>query len=184
MFSIYKLPILLVPIVTILAYVIYNYLKNYKFDTSILDFNVNKKLVLTLLFIISIFAAISVVYYNRIVKPTIDNKYIANKEFLPENDGISLPSEATLYYFYTSWCPHCKLANSEWKDLISQTGGTINNKQIIFKDIDCDNDSDIADKFNVTGYPTIKLVYNNTIYNYDAKPDTNTLLQFLNSVIT
>ena len=183
MFDIYKLPILLVPIVTILAYVSYNYFKNYKPDTSILDYAVDKKLVITLLFVISLFAAISIIYYNRIVKPKIHNKYIANKEFLPENDS-TLPSEATLYYFYTLWCPHCKIANSQWKELISETNGIINNTQIIFKEIDCDKDSDTADKFKVSGYPTIKLVYNNTIYNYDAKPDKNTLIQFLNSVIT
>ena len=54
---------------------------------------------------------------------------------------------------------------------------------IVFKDIDCDQDAATADKFKVTGYPSIKLVYDNKIYDYDAKPNKDTLIQFLNSVL-
>ena len=55
--------------------------------------------------------------------------------------------------------------------------------KIIFKEIDCDQDIEIADKFKVNGYPSIKLVYENKIYDYDAKPNKETLYQFLNSIL-
>ena len=48
-------------------------------------------------------------------------------------------------------------------------------------EIDCDKDTAIAEKFKVEGYPTIKLVRGNQVIEYDAKPDIDTLNQFLNA---
>ena len=145
----------------------------------------NKKYIIVLLLIIGIFITISIVYYKRIVQPRLNNKYVANKEFLPENSTaqLSQPPQATLYYFYTTWCPHCKTATPHWQSLQNETKGVIKGVEIVFKEVDCDQDTTMADKFKITGYPTIKLIYNNTIYNYDAKPDKDTLIQFLNSVL-
>ena len=141
----------------------------------------NKTSILILLFVICIFIGLSIYYYKRIVQPRLNKKYIANKEFLPDDD--SQQKTATLYYFYTTWCPHCKLANPEWQSLQEETNGNIKNVNIIFKEVDCDLDAATADKFKVTGYPTIKLIHENKIYDYDAKPKKNTLIQFLNSVL-
>lgn len=146
-----------------------------------LNFLKYKKIIIILLIVITIFSTLSYFYYKRIVLPEINKKYVENKEFISESQEEALPP--TLYYFYTIWCPHCKSANSQWESLQSHTNSTINGKKIIFKSIDCDKDTATADKFKITGYPTIKLIYKNTIYNYDAKPDTETLLKFLNSVI-
>jgi hypothetical protein len=40
----------------------------------------------------------------------------------------------------------------------------------------------MADKYKVQGYPTIKMVYNEKIYDYNAKPDINNLLEFVKTV--
>ena len=143
----------------------------------------NKKSILILLLVICIFVALSIYYYKRIVQPKLNQKYVANKEFLPETDDNNQQKSATLYFFFTTWCPHCKVAKPEWKSLQTATQGEVNGVNIIFKDIDCDKDTATADKFNVIGYPSIKLVYNNKIYDYDAKPTKDTLVQFLNSVL-
>ena len=39
---------------------------------------------------------------------------------------------------------------------------------------------EIKEKYKVEGYPTIKLVVGNQVIEYDAKPDVDTLKQFLN----
>jgi len=106
---------------------------------------------------------------------------VANKEFLPKNNKNN--DTATLYYFYTTWCPHCKTTTPHWESLKSETNGIVNNVNIIFREVDCDSDSTTADKFKIKEYPTFKLIHNNTIYNYDAKPEKDTLVKFLNSVI-
>lgn len=146
----------------------------------------NKKIIIILLLLITIFSIVSFFYYKRIILPRLNNKYIANKEFIPKDNDINSefkPKHATLYYFYTTWCPHCKAANPHWQSLQTETNGNVKGINIIFKDVDCEQDTTTADKFKINSYPTIKLIYNNTIYDYDAKPDKNTLIQFLNSVL-
>ena len=141
----------------------------------------NKFNIMIILSIILIFIGISIYYYNHFVKPKLNQIYVDNKEFVNKKEKNSDPS--TLYFFYTTWCPHCKVAKPHWKNLKEKTGGVVKETKIIFKEIDCDTDTDTAEQFKIEGYPTIKLVHNNKIYNYDAKPNTDTLYQFLNSVI-
>ena len=133
--------------------------------------------------IISIlFLSLSIYYYTRIVAPNLNKKYVPNKEF----KGLKgePPKSATLYYFYTTWCPICKKSDIEWGKLdYPGADHVINGVNIIFKKIDCDKDPTTADKFEVTGYPTIKLVYDNKTYEFDAKPDEETLLKFLNDIL-
>ena len=145
----------------------------------------NKKQVLLLLFIICVFISLAIYYYITIVQPKLNKKYVANKEFLPEADSEHdiIQKHATLYFFYTNWCPHCKKAKPEWESLKNETNGIVKGVNIAFKDVDCDQEAELADEYKVEGYPTIKLVYDNKIYDYDAKPDKATLIQFLNSVL-
>jgi thioredoxin-like negative regulator of GroEL len=49
--------------------------------------------------------------------------------------------------------------------------------------VDCEREPNVADKFKIEGYPTIKLVKDNQVIEYDAKPDKEHLVQFLNTVI-
>lgn len=141
----------------------------------------NKNLIILLILTIVLFGSISYYYYTYIVQPKLNNKYIDNKEFVPNKDTVS--KNATLYFFYTNWCPHCKNADPEWDALITETASVVKGVNIVYRKIDCDTDTDLADKFKVEGYPTIKLVYNNKIYDYDAKPSKENLIQFLNDVL-
>lgn len=143
----------------------------------------NKLYVLLLLFIIIIFLSITYYYYKNFVQKKINSKYVDNKEFVNKNLENKESNEATLYLFYTTWCPYCKVSRPEWDKLKEKTGEVIKSSKIIFREIDCDKNPEIADKYNIDGYPTIKLIYNNKIYNYDAKPSVDTLEEFLNSVI-
>ena len=69
-----------------------------------------------------------------------------------------------------------------WKQFKEQLKGQkVNGKKVNFIDVDCEKDTTTADKFNVKGYPTIKLVNNNQIIEYDAKPDVDTLTEFINT---
>lgn len=139
----------------------------------------NYKLIIIL---VILFLGIAIYYYIKIVKPKLNKNYVPNKEFT-EKQPAKKPT-ATLYYFYTNWCPLCKKAKTEWNALQNEIGESIKNVNLVFREIDCDADTATADRFNITGYPTFKLVYNNKTYEYDAKPDKNILTQFLNSVIS
>lgn len=133
-------------------------------------------LVLTVIFII---AALYV--YNTYVTPKLNADYVNNKEYVNKKDSDDSDT-ATIYFFYTVWCPHCKTAQPVWKSLKEKIGDKkINGVKLSFVDVDCDKDTSTADKFKVEGYPTIKLVKGNKVIEYDAKPDSDTLMQFLNT---
>jgi thiol-disulfide isomerase/thioredoxin len=130
-----------------------------------------------IIFMIFIIAAIYT--YRRYVSSKINPEYVANSEFVPE--GENKPSDvADLYFFYTTWCPHCKKSMPIWQSLKSEFDnkefkGTVVN----FIEVDCDKDTALAEKFNIQGYPTIKLVKGNQVIEYDAKPSKDTLMEFL-----
>lgn len=110
--------------------------------------------------------------------------YVENKEFIQgQSDGVKGPTKAVdIYFFYTSWCPHCKTAFPVWNALKSEKpvvkGITIN-----YIEVDCEKDSQTAEKFSVEGYPTIKLVHGKQVIEYDAKPDLDTLKHFIDTSI-
>tara|TARA_Y100000816_G_C26065688_1_gene560035 strand:- start:155 stop:634 length:480 start_codon:yes stop_codon:yes gene_type:complete len=89
---------------------------------------------------------------------------------------------ATIYYFYTDWCPYCKKAKPEWEKFEKlYKDKTINNYRLEFKSVDCDKDEATAGQFKVESYPTIKLVKDGSIIEYDAKPKFETLKMFVES---
>lgn len=137
----------------------------------------NKKF-LVILVIVIIFIGLAYYVYVNHISPKLNPSFIPNKEI---ELGSSETNEAELYFFYTTWCPHCKKAKPEWEKLTNEyQDKTINNYKVYFKDVDCDKEEDLANKFNVEGYPTIKLVKNGQVIEYDAKPEYASLVEFLN----
>ena len=132
-------------------------------------------LLLTILFIIA-----ALFIYRRSVSSNINKKYVTNNEF--SNKPANGPTTADIYFFYTEWCPHCKTAKPVWADFKAQMSDKqINGITLIFHEVDCDKDTALAEKFNVQGYPTIKLVRGNQVIEYDAKPNKDNLMEFLNT---
>lgn len=126
-----------------------------------------------------IFIVIAIYTYKTYISPSSKTDYVANKEFA--TGGDENVNSADLYFFYTEWCPHCKTAKPIWKNLKEDIGKKkINGKKIHFIAVDCEKDPTTAEKYKVEGYPTIKLVVGNQVIEYDAKPDIDTLKQFLN----
>jgi thiol-disulfide isomerase/thioredoxin len=131
-------------------------------------------LILTLIFII-----VAIYTYRRFISPKINPTYVANNEYMSE--GTNKQTDvADLYFFYTTWCPHCKKSMPIWQSLKDEVGSKeIKGVTINFVEVDCDKDTSLAEKFNVQGYPTIKLVRGNQVVEYDAKPNKDTLMEFL-----
>jgi thiol-disulfide isomerase/thioredoxin len=101
---------------------------------------------------------------------------------------------AKLMLFFVDWCPHCKVAKPEWNDLkneyVDNKGNPIkqiNGYYVQFEEYDCTNETPQIEKmmnqYNIEGYPTIKLIKDNEVIEYDAKPTKDTLNVFLNSVL-
>ena len=58
---------------------------------------------------------------------------------------------------------------------------------MVFTEINCTNESDEVEKlmnqYKIEGFPTIKLLKDGQVIEYDAKPTKETLIQFLNTVL-
>ena len=141
----------------------------------------------TVMYIVAaiLFILISVFVYYQYVKPSLNPTYTANRE---KQHGEDSTKEAELMFFYTDWCPHCKTAKPDWAEVKAEyENKTINGYQIIFTEVNCTTESDevekLMNKYKIEGYPTIKLLKDGQIIEYDAKPSKDTIIQFLNSVL-
>ena len=110
----------------------------------------------------------------------------ANRENMPKDENSN--KTANIMLFSVDWCPHCKTAKPEWDALKSEyEGKQINGYTIIFTEYNCTEESDevsqLMDKYKIEGYPTIKLVKDNQVIEYDAKPTKSTMEQYLHSVL-
>ena len=132
---------------------------------------------------ILLFVIITVVYiYYTQIKPLSVTSYKPNKEFVGHVDKYS--KQVDLYYFYTTWCPYCKKSRPEWEATKQEYKvKKVNGYTINFIEIDCDKDSVTADKFDIEGYPSIKLVKGKQIIEYNAKVDRVSLDLFLKEMI-
>ena len=115
-----------------------------------------------------------------------------NATYKPNSEGGDTGSDdnknAELLFFYADWCPHCKTAKPIWNELKTEyQNKTINGYRVVFTDINCSEETAEVDKmmnqYSVEGYPTIKLIKDGQVIEYDAKPSKDTLNQFLNTVL-
>jgi len=132
------------------------------------------------------FIILGILVYYYFFYPKANTTFNANYEH--NTSGLKGEKSAELLFFFADWCPHCKTAKPIWNDLKSEyQNKTINGYTILFTEINCSEETAEVEKmmnqYNVEGYPTIKLVKDGQVIEYDAKPSKETLTQFLNTVL-
>ena len=135
--------------------------------------------------IIFIFISIAIYHYYYVV-PNKKAVYKPNHEHM--NNSTNNTKTAELLLFCVDWCPHSKTAKPVWNDIKAQyENKTINGYKVIFTEINCTEETaeveEMMNKYNIEGFPTIKLLKDGQIVEYDAKPTKATLEQFLNTVL-
>lgn len=140
--------------------------------------------------IIAIFAFIglAVYLYFTYMAPKMKPAFKPNQQGDDDDDDGSSNKTAEMLLFYVDWCPHCKTAKPAWNDLKSEyENKTINGYKVIFTDINCTDESaeveKMMDQYKIEGFPTIKLLKDGQVIEYDAKPTKETMEQFLNTVL-
>tara|TARA_B110000285_G_scaffold170861_1_gene191259 strand:+ start:987 stop:1436 length:450 start_codon:yes stop_codon:yes gene_type:complete len=103
-------------------------------------------------------------------------------------EGQTSNSDAEIIFFFADWCPHCKKAKPHWEEVKqSYSGKVVNGYTLVFTEVDCSKETEEMKKttaeYEIEGYPTIKLVKDGEIIEYDAKPDKDTLEKFINTVV-
>ena len=146
--------------------------------------NVNKKYVLYAIAVIVLIIVCYICYVYFTKKSTQSNdEYVANRRY---KEGELKSAELIL--FYVDWCPHCKTAKPEWDKVKEQyQGKSINGYTILMTEHNCTEDSagneELLNRYKIEGYPTIKLLKDNQIIEFDAKPTQDNLEQFLNTAL-
>jgi thiol-disulfide isomerase/thioredoxin len=139
--------------------------------------------------VIAILLIILAIYlYYQYVKPATNPNFTANSEYNQINSGANGSGEAELMFFYADWCPHCKTAKPIWEDLKSEyENKKINGYTVMFTEVNCTNETpeieSLMNKYKIEGFPTIKLLKDGQIIEYDAKPSKTTLVEFLNTAL-
>jgi len=143
---------------------------------------------ITVIGLLVLFIVMTIVYYYYFTaKPTYKaNGGVGKKDGDAGAGGDS--KHAELLLFFVDWCPHCKTAKPVWEDLKSEyQNKTINGYTVIFTEVNCTTETEevekMIDKYKIEGYPTIKLLKDGQVIEYDAKPSKDTLVQFLNTVL-
>jgi thiol-disulfide isomerase/thioredoxin len=123
-------------------------------------------------------------YLSNKYKPT----YKPNSEHIDIGANGNSTNEVELMLFYVDWCTHCKTAKPEWEKVKAEYNGKIvNGYKLIFTEINCTNETPEVEKmistYKIDGYPTIKMLKDGQIIEYDAKPTQATLIQFIQTVV-
>lgn len=146
----------------------YTYIKN----------NQQRISMIILMLIFSLAAYYAYIWYMPKPKITDD---IANANRRDKN--------AELYFFSVDWCPHCKTAKPEWDKFVANYDGKEMNGFIIkCNTINATNDEDpkissLLQKFSVDHYPTLKMVVDGKIIDFQGKIQETSLVKFITVMI-
>jgi|UniRef100_A0A6C0IML2 thiol-disulfide isomerase/thioredoxin len=147
-----------------------------------------KKIIFAFVFVILIVAGVFLYKYINSHK-TSSSQYEENNEIVSsssESQGGS--KSATLYFFYTTWCPYSLAAIPEWEKIVDKySENSVNGFNINFIDVDCTKETveieNMINKYNVEGYPTIKMIKDDQVIEFDAKAKFENIEQFLVTVL-
>jgi thiol-disulfide isomerase/thioredoxin len=94
-------------------------------------------------------------------------------------------NDVTVYFFFADWCPHCKKAKPAWSSFTNKYDGKVaDGSKIVCVPVDCTDaekpeTAQMISQFNITTYPTIKMVKDNVTYEFDAKITESNLDEFI-----
>jgi thiol-disulfide isomerase/thioredoxin len=67
--------------------------------------------------------------------------------------------EKLIALFYADWCPHCVSFKPEYKKAMSKLNGKNHEgKSLRFEMVDCDKHKSLSKKYDVSGFPTVKIL--------------------------
>lgn len=126
------------------------------------------------------------IYYYRTYYANQSSAFSDNS--VQRTDTGESAGDAEIILFHVDWCPHCKTAKPEWdkvRDAYEETD--INGYDVVFTEVNCTEESpevqSMIEKYNIEGYPTIKLIKGDQVIDFEAKPTESTITQFLKTVL-
>jgi thiol-disulfide isomerase/thioredoxin len=147
-----------------------------------------RKQAIWMIILVIIFISASIYGYQKFYLPWVSSKKysdVANTDPTANANG----GDVIIYFFSADWCPHCKTALPEWKNFShNYNGKEVNGYEISCVNIDCTDDKDTEvmeyiKKYEIQGYPTIKMLKGDKIIDFDAKVTNTSLESFVKNMV-
>ena len=153
--------------------------------------NLKSKKFVIIAILIAIFIGAAIFVYSKYVAPKLNPSFVENREFTKSDVKNT---NATLYFIYATWCPHSKKVIKHWEKLKNKYDYKIINRPVnqyalTFVEYDGDKQESEIEEFSklynkkIEGYPTIILVKDNEIIEFEAEPSIENLNEFIQSTL-
>ena len=122
--------------------------------------------------IIFISILIVIMLYYKFSRNSTTNTDVKNIQNFSNKDNVP-----KIINFNTSWCYWSKKVQPVWEELTTSMKG----KDIEVLDVKCDLDEnrELCERYQVEGFPTIKLVIGNSILDYEGDRSLDDLKKFI-----
>ena len=126
---------------------------------------------------------VAVLYYMQkkraegFESPQNNSNALINATSIKPNSG-----ECVVALFYADWCGHCKKFKPEFESAMSELNGKTNKKgkKLRLVKIDCDAEKALAKQYEISGYPTVKILNDDgSIEDYDGPRSAAGLTKYL-----
>tara|TARA_B100000795_G_scaffold118869_1_gene88445 strand:+ start:1129 stop:1593 length:465 start_codon:yes stop_codon:yes gene_type:complete len=151
-----------------------------------IKYQFSSKKFLIIIVLISLFLGAAFYVYNNYIAPRLNPKFVSNREFTQQETV----NNTELYFMFAEWCPYSKKVMPIWDKLKEKYNRKkVNNYVVIFKELDGDkNEKDVDDfskRFNkkIDGFPTIILIKQNEVIEFDAEPTEENLTAFIEKTL-
>lgn len=95
-------------------------------------------------------------------------------------DDFLQANPIALVQFHTPWCGKCKAFESDWVKLASKAMQL--ERPVLLAKVDAKEHKEIADRFNVYGYPSIHTFHNGEGEDYEGKREVGAILEHIKNV--
>jgi len=89
--------------------------------------------------------------------------------------------EYTIVEFYAPWCGHCKTLEPEWSAAAKKVSKL--NPKVYLAKVDADTHKDLAEKYGVSGYPTLKIFKSGEAEEYNGPREAKGIVKFVKDAI-
>lgn len=94
-------------------------------------------------------------------------------------EDIIKKDELTFVKFYAPWCGHCKKMAGDFQEAATELKG-----KAVFVDLDATVEKEVAQKYEVRGYPTLKLFSNGeVISDYKGGRTKDAIIKYVNNAL-
>ena len=139
--------------------------------------------ILFIVVLITVVASISIYYGTTGIMPGASVVNVTDPPI--SSHGVD-ENQAKFMFFYTTWCPHSKTAETPWsslKEIHKNTPKKYGGKSVVFEEVNAENEKGKSALYGIKAYPTFKVETNKKVYEMLGKPSVATFRAFLITVL-